>query len=170
MRDPNQAEERMGKMLWERSRRQYDSLLVAAQDTVAKGLKEKDAQVRRLGRQLSQMRTEMLTWQAKARSLQAQLEKAKKGTEEGSGETSLPDDDAASAAAHVDCEERKRERIMRAKLAQGVCRECEERPATVVVLPCRHLCLCDGCNDEVAPVPCHVCRGIRNGCFQVFLD
>lgn len=165
-------EKQMREAMLERGRRTYhDTLLLAAKEAVAKGLKEKDAEVRRavrhagqLQNRLSEVLIEKLAMEAKAMeqenaiaALQAEL-RAREA--EGSGESS----DAESC--YVD-PERTRARF---RGLAGICRECQERPATVVVLPCKHLCLCEECNEEVAPVPCHVCGCIRSGCVQVFLD
>ncbi|PKA56930.1 hypothetical protein AXF42_Ash002233 [Apostasia shenzhenica] len=46
------------------------------------------------------------------------------------------------------------------------CRVCEENEVCVLILPCRHLCLCKGCEMTVGKCP--VCRSPKNSCLQIF--
>jgi E3 ubiquitin-protein ligase BOI and related proteins len=50
-----------------------------------------------------------------------------------------------------------------------VCRYCGEKASSVLILPCRHLCLCDSCGVDTMVVLCPVCGGDRNGVFKVNL-
>nr|GMD94197.1 BOI-related E3 ubiquitin-protein ligase 1-like [Ipomoea batatas] len=47
------------------------------------------------------------------------------------------------------------------------CKACRKRIASVVVLPCRHLCLCAAC-DAVAQA-CPLCLSVRSSSVEVFL-
>ncbi|PPR87944.1 hypothetical protein GOBAR_AA32752 [Gossypium barbadense] len=48
------------------------------------------------------------------------------------------------------------------------CKACRTRAAAVVLLPCRHLCLCTEC-DRVAQA-CPLCLTFRNSSVEVFLS
>ncbi|KAK3154223.1 hypothetical protein QOZ80_2BG0187870 [Eleusine coracana subsp. coracana] len=48
------------------------------------------------------------------------------------------------------------------------CRSCGEADACVLMLPCRHLCLCAGC--EPAVDACPVCAATKNASLHVLLD
>jgi RING finger protein 26 len=44
--------------------------------------------------------------------------------------------------------------------SQRMCVVCQEREKTVVLMPCRHLCLCDVCGDAASSQvkACPLCR------------
>lgn len=174
--------EQLKRKLAEREQSQYTSLLLAAERTASKKLHDKEASldraVRRAGelqRELENSKREAAALEAQAAeqaqaisSLRAQLRRAEaaisryraKGRAEGHGET----EDAESGC--VDPERRTHAAVA----AAAPCRECLERPASVVVLPCRHLCLCTECNRRVAPLPCPACGRVRTGCMQVLMN
>ncbi|OAY72846.1 putative BOI-related E3 ubiquitin-protein ligase 2 [Ananas comosus] len=45
------------------------------------------------------------------------------------------------------------------------CKACGDGEACVLLLPCRHLCACEGCAAELAACP--VCRHVKNACLRV---
>ncbi|XP_010941250.1 BOI-related E3 ubiquitin-protein ligase 1 [Elaeis guineensis] len=172
-------EAQLRRTLAEKRRRHCVALLCAAEAAVARTLKEKEAEVDRAVRrgtelegQLARLKAESLAWQAKAMAnqaaafgLQAQLQKAQ----------------AAATAAAAD----ERERVCRDAPAQDAesahvdphrappvpCRSCREAPASVVVLPCRHLCLCRDCDSTTAGggvvQSCPVCECATTGILHV---
>uniref|UniRef100_A0A7N0RA45 RING-type domain-containing protein n=1 Tax=Kalanchoe fedtschenkoi TaxID=63787 RepID=A0A7N0RA45_KALFE len=150
--------------LAEKRQRQYRALLTAAEESVLRRLREKQAEVDKAVRRSAelearavQLSMEAQVWQAKARaheataaSLQAQLQQAMisggrrcgDGAEEGEAE------DAESVYVDPD----------RVVVAQGgsfgpVCKACRRQAASVVLLPCRHLCVCAACDSAVAACP-----------------
>ncbi|XP_008786211.2 BOI-related E3 ubiquitin-protein ligase 1-like [Phoenix dactylifera] len=171
--------EQLRRALAERRQRHYRALLGAVEESAARRLREKEAEVERAARRraeledrLARLRTESMAWQAKAMaeqaaaaSLHAQLQQAAAAAaalphgkaEECGGE--LPAEDAQSA--HVDPDRVDPERA---------CRACRYRPVSVVLLPCRHLCLCSACAAAAASDACPVCRCLRTGSVQVFFS
>ncbi|GMJ06071.1 hypothetical protein like AT1G32740 [Hibiscus trionum] len=166
--------------LVEKRHRYYRALLGAAEESVVRRLRDKEEEVEKATRRnaelearLAQLNVEAHVWQAKARaqeataaSLQAQLQQAimsggaaavhdiRRGEECGEGA-----EDAESA--YVDPE--------RVVVASGPgCKACRKRLAAVVLLPCRHLCLCTEC-DRVAQV-CPLCLSVRNSSVEAFLN
>ncbi|KAG6474859.1 hypothetical protein ZIOFF_064074 [Zingiber officinale] len=124
---------------------------------------------------LAHLRTESMAWQAKAMAnqakaatLHAQLQQAisaaattpvqaAEETRRG-GSTPSPED---AESAFVDPDRVDPERA---------CRLCGRREAAAVLLPCRHLCLCELCDSGPTPVEsCPVCRCVRTGSVRVFL-
>ncbi|KAK8520769.1 hypothetical protein V6N13_076907 [Hibiscus sabdariffa] len=172
--------EALRRTLVEKSHGYYRALLEAAEESMVRRLRDKEAEVEKATRRnaelearMAQLNVEAHVWQAKARaqeataaSLQAQLQQAilsggatavqdiRRGEEDGEGA-----EDAESA--YVDPE--------RVVVASGPgCKACQKRLAAVVLLPCRHLCLCTEC-DRVAQA-CPLCLSVRNSSVEAFLN
>ncbi|OMP08182.1 Zinc finger, RING/FYVE/PHD-type [Corchorus olitorius] len=177
--------EELRRTLAEKRHRHYRALLGAAEESVARRLREKEAEVEKATRRnaelearAAQLSVEAQVWQAKARaqeataaSLQAQLQQAimsggaaavqdsRRGDEAlGAGGVEGQAEDAESA--YVDPE--------RVSASGPACKACRTRVASVVLLPCRHLCLCTEC-DRVAQA-CPLCLTVRNSSVEVFLS
>ncbi|KAM0935485.1 putative transcription factor C2H2 family [Dioscorea sansibarensis] len=156
--------------------RHYRSFLTAAEEAAARRLRDKDAEVERathrsaeLEDRLTRLRSELMAWQAKAlsdqataSSLHAQLQQAVATAAAAGpvhGETNEPPADDAESA-HID--------PARAEPSPKACRACHSRPLSVVLMPCRHLCLCSAC--DAAELSCPVCHSVRTGSVQVLLS
>lgn len=127
----------------------------------------------------AQLSVEAQVWQAKARaqeataaSLQAQLQQAimsgggaaaqdNRRGEEGLGCAGGIEGQAEDAeSAYVDPD--------RVTVSGGPsCKACRKRVASVVLLPCRHLCVCTECDQVVQACP--LCLHVRNSSVEVFL-
>ncbi|XWS62077.1 hypothetical protein CRYUN_Cryun07bG0180100 [Craigia yunnanensis] len=178
--------EELRRTLAEKRHRHCRALLGAAEESVARRLREKEAEVEKATRRnaelearAAQLSVEAQVWQAKARaqeataaSLQAQLQQAiisggasmtqdSRRGEEGqkcAGGVEGQAEDAESA--YVDPE--------RVAASGPACKACRTRVAAVVLLPCRHLCLCTEC-DRVAQA-CPLCLTVRTSSVEVFLS
>lgn len=167
-------EEQLRRTLAEKRHRHCAALLRAAEAAAARTLGEKEAEVDKalrrgveLEKRLARLKAESLAWQAKARAnqaaaaaLQAQLQKAQAAAAER--ETECRDSPAQDAeSAHVDPY----------RVGPAACRSCREAPPSVVVLPCRHLCLCPECNSTTAgggaAQSCPVCHCATTGSLHV---
>lgn len=151
-------------------------------------LREKEIEVEKARRRnaelearVAQLSVEAQVWQAKAKaqeatagSLQAQLQRAMMGcgvgpenrgaTEDGCGVSCAVGvegqaEDAESA--YVDPE-----RVV--AVSGPKCRGCGKRVASVVVLPCRHLCVCTDCDRHFRACP--VCLTVKNSTVEVYLS
>uniref|UniRef100_A0A0A9GFL8 RING-type domain-containing protein n=1 Tax=Arundo donax TaxID=35708 RepID=A0A0A9GFL8_ARUDO len=58
--------------------------------------------------------------------------------------------------------------VFRAAAASRSCKACGGGEARVLLLPCRHLCLCRAC--EAAVDTCPVCAAAKNGSLHVLLS
>ncbi|XP_074583614.1 BOI-related E3 ubiquitin-protein ligase 1-like [Curcuma longa] len=178
----NAQSEQLRRTLAQRQRRKYCSLVSAAKDSIARRLRQKEAELEQAARRsaeledrLAHLRTESMAWQAKAManqakaaSLHAQLQQATsavaatpvQAAEEAGRWGSTPSaEDAESAFVDPDRVDPER-----------ACRLCGRREAAVVLLPCRHLCLCEACDSGQTPVEsCPVCRCVGTGSVRVFL-
>ncbi|TKY55525.1 BOI-related E3 ubiquitin-protein ligase 3 [Spatholobus suberectus] len=172
--------EQLRRALAEKRQRHYQALLGAAEEAVARRLREKEAEVEKATRKnaelearAAQLSVEAQVWQAKARaqeataaSLQAQLQQTimcHGGEDPAAGVSCAVEGQAEDAeSAYVDPE-----RVVVA-VARPKCRGCGKRVASVVVLPCRHLCICTECDAHFRACP--VCLTPKNSTVEVFLS
>ncbi|KAI0500678.1 hypothetical protein KFK09_018894 [Dendrobium nobile] len=169
--------EQLRRQVAERHRRNYRTLL----ESVGNKLQEKDAEIERASRciseledRLTRLQTELMEWkrramteQVAAASLHAQLQRA---TAEAA---------AAEARAAADANENFGESPAEdaesanfdpngIEIFDNSCRACFAQPATVVLLPCCHLCICASC-DFVSTIgdACPGCGCLRTGSLHV---
>ncbi|RWW32317.1 hypothetical protein GW17_00003014 [Ensete ventricosum] len=158
------------------------ALLQGVEQHAAKRLTEKEVELEKalkrnseLEERIRQVSTEIQMWssvaknhQTVAANLQASLEHvlqeaaAAPAPQEGYGDT---DDDAHSgcfavAPALMEVDARRRRK--------GTCQACGYGKACVLLLPCRHLCLCKVCESTVDACP--VCHSAKNCVIQVFIS
>lgn len=150
---------------------------------MARRMREKEAEVEKAARRnaelearAAQLSAEAQAWQAKARaqevqaaSLQAQLQQAMVGPANGSG--ALQGDREGSglgcAGDAEDAESAYVDPVSERRVASPGCKICRTRVATVVLLPCRHLCVCRECDDVVQACP--LCLSLRSDSVEVYL-
>ncbi|KAI4371478.1 hypothetical protein MLD38_019709 [Melastoma candidum] len=176
-------------VLAEKQQRHYRVLLGAAESSATRRLREKEAEVEKaagrqaeLEAQVAQLAVKAQQWQAKvkaleavAASVQAQLQQAQaqaqanasgfpwdRGDDEAAmdGRTGKGVEAGDAESAYVD--------PGREEMVGPSCKVCRRRAATVVVLPCRHLCACPEC-DRVAEA-CPLCFCHRSSSVEVFLS
>lgn len=143
-------------------------------------LKKKEEEVEKAARlnaeleaRAAQLRVEAQEWQAKARaqeaaaaSLQAQLQQAIIG---GVHDRTSPEDDGGYGGREADDAESVYVDPDRVVVAPGPsCRSCRRRVSAVVLLPCRHLCVCMECDRLVDACP--VCFTARESSVEVYLS
>ncbi|XP_043696887.1 BOI-related E3 ubiquitin-protein ligase 1-like [Telopea speciosissima] len=173
--------EQLRRTLAERRQMHYRVLLGAAEESASRRIREKDAEVEKavrrnaeLEERVAQLKIEAQVWEAKARaqeataaSLQAQLQQAMMGggvaehraedAESGGGCQGHAED---AESAHIDPD--------RVVVSNGpMCKACWKRSASVVLMPCKHLCLCTPCDAAVDSCP--LCYYPRSGSVEVFL-
>lgn len=122
----------------------------------------------------AQLSVEAQVWQAKAKaeeataaSLQAQLQQAIM-----SGAAEMRDEGGLSCAVGGEGQAEDAESAYvdpdRVEAGGPKCRGCGKRVASVVVLPCRHLCMCTKCDAHFRACP--VCLNLKNSTVEVFLS
>ncbi|KAK9059261.1 hypothetical protein SSX86_021880 [Deinandra increscens subsp. villosa] len=171
--------EELRRMLASKRQMHYRALLRAAEESISARMKERDAEAERARRRnaelearAAQLSAEAQVWQARARAqeaaaqvLQSQLQQAivSRGflseREEEVGNSGGGAEDAESA--YIDPE--------RVVLASGPgCKACGKRVASVVLLPCRHLCVCSECDGVVSACP--LCLSFRTSSIEVYMS
>ncbi|KAG6480286.1 probable BOI-related E3 ubiquitin-protein ligase 3 [Zingiber officinale] len=159
--------------VWKRHCR---GLLAAAEGEAARRLRGKEAELEAarlrsaaLEEKVRQLSAEGQMWVAAARHheaavgvLRASLERTLR-TRDGEG---YGDSEAASADSSCRFATEEMGRCGRLPRRSGWCTACGRREARAVLLPCKHLCLCEDC--EPAAGECPVCGAVKTDGFQVF--
>ncbi|XP_060207497.1 probable BOI-related E3 ubiquitin-protein ligase 2 [Lycium barbarum] len=174
--------EQLRRTLAEKRQRHYRALIGAAEESITRRLREKEAEMAKAARRnaelearAAQLSAEAQAWQARARqqevtaaTLQAQLQHAMMNNgacnnnnnnerDEGNNNNGEPED---AESAYIDPD-----RVVES--TGPSCKGCNKRAASVVILPCRHMCVCTEC-DAVAQA-CPLCFSIRSSSVEVFL-
>lgn len=167
--------EQLKRTLAEKRQRHYRALIGAAEEAMARKLREKELEMEKAARRnaelearAAQLSAEAQAWQARARAqevtaaaLQAQLQHAMMNGGNAGGCNERDDGEPEDAeSAYIDPD-----RVVES--TGPSCKACRKRVASVVVLPCRHLCMCTEC-DAVAQA-CPLCFSIRSSSVEVFL-
>ncbi|KAL5717330.1 RING-type E3 ubiquitin transferase [Ranunculus cassubicifolius] len=169
--------DQLRRTLAERRQTHYHALLTAISESqTTKRLREKEGEMQKalrrnaeLEQRAAQLRVEAQVWQNKARkhesiaaALQVQLQQAMMslGAQNNNREEECSGAEDAESA-HVDPEREK-------ESDRPSCKACRKSVACVVLLPCRHLCVCTKCNSEVDTCP--VCFAYRSASVEVYLS
>ncbi|GJN21883.1 hypothetical protein PR202_gb09405 [Eleusine coracana subsp. coracana] len=172
--------EQLRRAMADRLRRHNRAILLKADQSAARRLHEKAAEAEREARRcteleerLVRLRGEAAAWQAKALSeqaaavtLHAQLQQAAAAA--AAREEVAGGEAESSCSAHVDPR-----RAAGCSTSDRACLGCRLRPASVVLLPCRHLSLCGECfaagDAADAGMACPVCLCVRTGSVEAIL-
>ncbi|KAL8196210.1 hypothetical protein R6Q57_025210 [Mikania cordata] len=176
--------EEFRRMLANKRQMHYCALLRAAEESVSSRMRDKEAEAEQAKRRNAELEAraahlsaEAQIWQARARAheaeavaLQSQLQQAIVGQRvrgsclaerEGVRLGCASDDPEDAESAYIDPE--------RVVLASGPgCKACGKRVASVVLLPCRHLCVCSECDGVVSACPS--CLSFRTSSIQVYMS
>ncbi|WOL07860.1 putative BOI-related E3 ubiquitin-protein ligase 3 [Canna indica] len=175
-----QHAERMRAEMAERRRRFVRRILASVEDGVSKRLMAREEEIARIGRvnwaleeRIKRLCVENQMWrdvaqsnEAAANALRASLEqvlavqvrvKNEEAAEEGAASSA---DDAESCCCVAGNGEDQEEAGVR-----RVCRGCGQREPSVLLLPCRHLCLCAACGAAAASCP--ICNCSNTGSLSV---
>ncbi|XP_020581457.1 probable BOI-related E3 ubiquitin-protein ligase 2 [Phalaenopsis equestris] len=141
-------------------------------------LKQKNADLEERARKIS---GESLIWfnlaknnEAVVSSLKTSLEQAMiqnstaSPTKEGYGDSDcspFPADDARSCCFETALSSPPAHEELRRRM---VCQVCREKNVCVLVLPCKHLCLCKSC--DAGADTCPTCRSHKNATLQIFMS
>ncbi|PAN03843.1 hypothetical protein PAHAL_1G024500 [Panicum hallii] len=180
--------EQIGKQMKEVNQRRMISFLANLERAVGKKLREKELEAEAMNRkskelneQIRQVALEVQSWQSAAlynqsvaNSLKSRLMEVVAQntnlTREGSGDSE--EDNAVSsqnpnpgAPGGFFQSSLLGGRSTTATVGLGACRWCGGKEASVLVMPCRHLCLCVDC-ERVSDV-CPVCRFPKSGSVEI---
>lgn len=156
-----------------RQRTQTRMLASTFQNAITKKLKEKDNEIVRmrnlnwiLQERVKSIYVENQIWrdmaqtnEAHANNLRTNLDQVLAQVQTLPTAPTVVEDDASSCGSYVEGGEG-------IKAVGGSCKQCGEREACVLVLPCRHLCLCTVCGSALLRT-CPVCDSVMNASVHV---
>jgi len=180
--------EQIGRQMKEVNQRRMISFLANLERAVGKKLREKELEAEAMNRkskelneQIRQVALEVQSWQSAAlynqsvaNSLKSRLMEVVAQntnlTREGSGDS---EEDNAASSQNPNAGAPRGffqssllgGRSTTATVGLGACRWCGGKEASVLVMPCRHLCLCGDC-ERVSDV-CPVCRFPKSGSVEI---
>ncbi|XP_068657478.1 probable BOI-related E3 ubiquitin-protein ligase 2 [Aristolochia californica] len=161
------------KLRWELSekrRRHFRRLFDAVEQNILKRLKAKEDEMEKIGKlnwileeRVKSLSLENQIWRDLARTneataiaLRTNLEQVlAQDCEPAAGEAAA--DDAESCCDSTDADS--------AEPPSRKCRNCHKAESCVLLLPCRHLCLCSGCGSAL--LTCPVCKSDKNASVHV---
>jgi E3 ubiquitin-protein ligase BOI and related proteins len=178
---PDVQGEQLRRALADRLRHHNRAILLKADQSAARRLREKAAEAEREARRgaeleelLVRLRGEAAAWQAKALSEQAAAVTLHAQVEQAAAAARASADELAGNAGPAESSSSAYVDPRRAGLssADRACLGCRLRPASVVLLPCRHLSLCGECFapcEADAAMACPVCLCVRTGSVEAIL-
>ncbi|XP_006857405.2 probable BOI-related E3 ubiquitin-protein ligase 3 [Amborella trichopoda] len=157
----------------EQKRRIYwQNLMILAERAVAKIMKGKEEQIEEISRRnaeleekLNILQMEGQIWQSLAKSNEATVVALRRDLDEAmAGRT----DDDVVGDTESRCEGNDEVDGDGGFTVGPRCKACGTRERRVVVLPCRHLCVCEGC--EVGLERCLICMGKKSATVHVYMS
>ncbi|KAF5728744.1 BOI-related E3 ubiquitin-protein ligase 1 [Tripterygium wilfordii] len=163
--------------LEERRKMQSRMLIQSIRDRIVKKLKEKDEEMERIGKvnwilqeRVKSLCMENQIWrdlaqsnEATANSLRNNLEQVLAHVSEDRNQCAGP---ATADDAESSCGSSNEGAAAEVAVAKRMCRKCGEKESSVLVLPCRHLCLCTSCGSTLIG-SCPVCDSVVNASVHV---
>ncbi|KAK3017116.1 hypothetical protein RJ639_006966 [Escallonia herrerae] len=160
------------------------SFLTAIEKGVGKKLREKDLEIENINRKnrelfdrIKHVATEAQNWQYRAKynesvvnilktNLRQALSLGADQGKEGFGDTDI--DDAASSIDPINYLNMPGGSGKSAAIKDNmICRACKAKEVSILLMPCRHLCLCIDCEGLVSICP--VCQLMKTASVQVYL-
>ncbi|CAH2080532.1 unnamed protein product, partial [Thlaspi arvense] len=177
-----QTEENLMKGLRDIRQRHVASFLTAIEKGITQKLREKDHEIeninhknRELVERIKQVATEAQNWQYRAKynesvvnvlknNLQQAISQgAADQSKEGFGDSEVDD-----AASYIDPSNYLSLPLRPAKASIIFCRACKSKEVSILLMPCRHLCLCKDCDGLISVCP--VCQQLKTASVQIFLS
>lgn len=180
----------MAKGVRDMKQRHMASFLAAIDKGVSKKLLEKDREIESMNRKnrelverIKQVAVEAQNWHYRAKynesivnvlksNLQQAISQGAEHGKEGFGDSEVDD-----AASHIDPNNylsipgEPAKSFSRSNLGlkeHMTCRSCKAKEVSILLMPCRHLCLCKECDGFIGVCP--VCQLIKTASVQVYLS
>ncbi|KAL2645119.1 hypothetical protein R1flu_012706 [Riccia fluitans] len=180
--------EQASQFLQEKRLRHSRALISAVQEGVSRKLREKDLEVEKVKRRNAELeeharkvnlelhfvQNKLKTCEAQVLTLRSNLQQAQQAVQlsreqskEGCGDSEA--DDAASSH-HGDLGDAQARSFRKNKelKEQRTCRVCRTNDVCMLLLPCRHLCLCKDCEGRLTNCP--LCQSPKNASLQIYMS
>ncbi|XXG84014.1 hypothetical protein AAC387_Pa10g1631 [Persea americana] len=179
-------EEQIIKGVREMRQRHITSFLSAIEKGVARKLREKELEIENMNRKnrelverIKQVAAEAQSWYDRAQynesvvnvlknNLKQAIAQGADQVKEGCGDSEI--DDAASSFDHnIISSVLGKTGLGKGKLKeQMICRACKSKEVSILLLPCRHLCLCKDCQGFIEVCP--ICHSMKTASVQVYIS
>eukprot|EP00249_Psilotum_nudum_P008077 c21028_g1_i2 orf=1127-1858(+) len=180
--------ERLKQALDDKRQEHLRTFLATIENVTLKSLKDKDDQLEKenqrtleLGERVKQLKFESQVWQNIARNselmvsnLRINLEQvvahSREQSKEGCGESEVDDTgschygDERAAGVHMFAQTFKENKALK---QQRTCRVCLANEVCILLLPCRHLCVCKECESKLDFCP--ICTNLKTANVQVYM-
>ncbi|CAL9135452.1 unnamed protein product [Musa textilis] len=179
-----QHAEKVRVELMERLKRFLRRIIAAVEEGLSKRLKAKEEEIQRMSKlnwaleeRIRSLCVENQMWRDLARSneaaaqvlrsnLEQALAAAQVKAEKDAAAIAVDDADSCCCGDNAEVENRGSAAVKGKKLQWSrLCRFCQEQEPSVLLLPCRHLCVCAACGPAV--VACPICNCNTNGTVTV---
>ncbi|XP_044484268.1 probable BOI-related E3 ubiquitin-protein ligase 3 [Mangifera indica] len=182
----SQHMEKVKMEIEERRKRQARRILDAIEESLMKKLRIKEEEIEKMGKlnwaleeRVKSLCIENQIWrdlaqsnEATANALRSNLEQVLAATQANDARTpgggcqddEVIDDAQSCCGSSCDGDDQKR-RLDSGDNSSGMCRNCRKEEACVLLLPCRHLCLCTVCGS--GRHTCPVCNSVKTGSVHV---
>ncbi|XP_060969158.1 probable BOI-related E3 ubiquitin-protein ligase 3 isoform X1 [Cannabis sativa] len=183
-------EEQLAKGVRDMKQRHIASFLTAIEKGVSKKLREKDAEIENINRKnrelverMKQVAMEAQSWHYRAKYnesvvnvLKSNLQQAISQGAADQGKEGFGDSEIDDAVSYIDPSNMLSipgTTINSLPKNQGsrdtmTCRACKSREVSMLLMPCRHLCLCKECDAFIGACP--VCQLMKTASVQVYLS
>lgn len=183
-------EEHLAQGLKEMKQRHLASYLGAIEEGLGRRLREKDMEIENVNRKnkelmekVKQVALEAQSWHNRAKyneamvnalrtNLQQAVAQSREQSREGCGDSEV--DDAASSHYgdnHNNYNVNNMSDVFKQNKElkeQRSCRICRNNDVSILLLPCRHLCLCKDCENLLDVCP--LCRSLKSASVQVYMS
>lgn len=177
--------EKVRAALEEKSRRHSRVLVATVEEGMMRTLKEKETELENATRRnveleerVKQLTMDKQIWQNMAKSNEAMVNTLKSNLEqvvaqcreqsrEGYGDSEADDAESCCHDDTADVHARTLKENKELK-EQRTCRACRRNDICILLLPCRHLCLCKECENRLHTCP--LCNSMKNASVQIYMS
>jgi len=178
-------EENLVKGLRDIEQRHAASFLTAIEKGVSQKLREKDLEIesinqknRELVERINQVATEAQNWQYTAKYNESVVNLLKNNLQQAmslgpdQGREGFGDSEIDDAASYIAPSNYFGISGGPAKVGSSkhnmICRACKHKEVSILLMPCRHLCLCKDCDGLISVCP--ICQLVKTASVQVYLS
>lgn len=176
--------EKLRVEIGERRKRHCRRIVAAIEQGIANKLKAKDSEIERIWKlnweleeKVKSLTVEGQIWRDLATTKEAQAESLRANLDEvhvfqawnacrGGDDITIIEDDAQSCCGSSGGDTARKECSTGG--IEKMCRHCGKKESKLLMLPCRHLCLCTVCGSSVHTCP--VCNTPKNASIQVIMS